>query len=221
MKRILFISIALFVATGALLAQYYPTTVWPYVNNNFSNANIYLKSGEKLEYFSNIHLQGSVLHYVKNNNVMEAAMSDILLVEIDSKKYMNINNSLMEIICENKDGFVAMLVKPDYTRLNETGGAYGSSSNTTSTKALTSLEGIGSITNHMLQQADKENGKEIPLLKEYYIVSKGNVYPGKKKLFEKMLPDDKLSSFKKFVKERKIKWTEPADLLKLVDFIVN
>ena len=113
----------------------------------------------------------------------------------------------------------AVALPPDYSKLNETGGAYGSSSNTTSTKALTSLEGFGSVTNHMLQQSEKENGKVIPLKHEYYLVANGSVYPAQKKLFEKMLPSDKQAALKGFLKENKIRWNKPEDLLKLVAFI--
>lgn len=218
MKRSILFIISLFILVNAAMAQG-PTTTWPYINNDFSDAVIYLKSGGKLNYQANIHLQDCKLHYVKNNNVIEADMSDILLVELMEKRYMNINNSLMEIVCEGKDGFVAKFSKPDYTKLNETGGAYGSSSNTTSTKALTSLEGIGSVTTHMLQQSEKENGKVIPLKHEYYIVANGSVYPGQKKLFEKMLPADKQPGLKAFLKENKIKWSSPEDLLKLTDYL--
>lgn len=220
MKRTILSFIALCLFLNIAVAQG-PTTTWPYINNNFQNAVIYLKSGGKVEYLSNIHLQDCRLHYVKGSNIMESDMKDILVVELASKRYMNINNSLMEIVCEGKNGFVAQLSKPDYAKLNETGGAYGSSSNTTSTKALTSLEGIGSVTTHMLQQSEKENGKVIPLLKEYYIVANGNVYPGQKKLFEKMLPADKQAGLKAFLKANKVRWNTPEDLLKLVDYLEN
>lgn len=220
MKRTILSFIALCMFLNIASAQE-PTTKWPYINNNFMDAEIFLKSGGKLQYLANIHLQDCRLHYVSGENIMEAKMSDILVVELAQKRYMNINNSLMEIVGEGKNGFVAKLSKPDYAKLNETGGAYGSSSNTTSTKALTSLEGIGSITTHMLQQSEKESGKVIPLLHEYYIVANGSIYPGQKKLFEKMLPADKQAGLKGFLKENKVKWTNPEDLLKLVDFIVN
>lgn len=217
-----------FVTTFFMLLLFYsivaaqaPTTAWPYIFNDFSDAQIYLKSGGKLKYVANIHLQESSLHYVKGANIMEADMSDILVVEIMGRRYMNINGSLMEIVGEGKNGLVAKLSKPDYTKLNETGGAYGASSNTTSTKALTSLEGFGSVTTHMLQQSEKENGKVIPLMYEHYIVAGGSVYPAQKKLFEKMLPADKQEGLKAFLKENKIRWSSPDDLLKLVGYIEN
>lgn len=218
MKKFIIFTVV-FALMADLVSAQNPTTAWPYVNNDFSNATVYLKSGGKLEYLANIHLQDCQLHYVKGGNIMEASLNDILVVELASKRYMNINNSLMEIVGEGKKGFVAKFSKPDYSKLNETGGAYGSSSNTTSTKALTSLEGFGSVTNHMLQQSEKENGKVIPLKHEYYIVANGSVYPAQKKLFEKMLPSDKQAALKGFLKENKIRWNKPEDLLKLVAFI--
>lgn len=196
-----------------------PTTTWPYIFQDFSQTQVYLKSGGKLNYLANVHLQGSKLHYVKDGSVIEASMSDILLVEINSRRFMNINNSLMEIITEGERGFVAKKVEPDFSKLNETGGAYGASSNTTSTRALTSLEGVGSVTSHMMQRSDKESGKVIPLKHEYYIVANGGVYPGQKKLFEKLLPLDKQSEYKLFIKSNKIKWHNPDDLLKLVEIL--
>lgn len=220
MKRFALTFILALLFGGIAVAQA-PTTAWPYIFNDFTDAQIFLKSGGKLNYVANIHLQESSLHYVKGVNIMEADMSDILVVEISGRRYMNINGSLMEIVGEGKNGFVAKFSKPDYAKLNETGGAYGSSSNTTSTKALTSLEGFGSVTTHMLQQSEKESGKVIPLQHEYYIVAAGSVYPAQKKMLEKMLPADKQGLLKGFLKENKLKWNNVDDLLKLVDFIVQ
>lgn len=196
-----------------------PTTTWPYIYNQFTDAVVYLKAGGKQEYKANIHLQKSRLHYIDGENILESKMGDVLLVEMGGKRYMNINNSLMEIVRESEKGFIAKESKPDFTKMNETGGAYGSSSNTTSTRALTSIEGLGSVSNHILQQANKESGKPLVLKHEYYIVSKGSIYPARKNVFEDLLPLDKKSNFKTFLKENKIKWQNPDDLLKIVEYL--
>ncbi len=218
-KKILITLVVCLLGAGILRAQE-PTTTWPYVYNNFQNCTINFKSGGTADYSANIHLGRSNLHYIKDDKIVEANMSDILLVVFGTQQYMNIGNQLMYVIEKCEKGFVARLQKPDYSRLNETGGAYGSSSNTISTKALTSLEGIGSITNHMMQQTDKEAGKVIPLSDEYFIVTNGNIYPAQRKLLEKLMPE-KEDDLKVFVKKNKIKWSDPKSLIKLVDFLQN
>lgn len=207
-----------FAAISAVQAQE-PTTTWPYIFNDFQSSTIYLRTGGKMEYTANIHLGNSTLHYIDGNDVKESKSKDILLVSIADRKFMSVNGKLMEIVAEQDGGFVAKLRVIDFTRLNETGGAYGASSNTLSTKALTSIEGIGSVTNHALQVANKENGKELPLKSEYYIVAAGSVYPADKSLFLDLVPADKKQSVKEFVKKNKIRWSKPEDLIKLIDLL--
>ena len=207
-----------FAAISAVQAQE-PTTTWPYIFNDFQSSTIYLTTGGKMEYTANIHLGNSTLHYIDGNDVKESKSKDILLVSIADRKFMSVNGKLMEIVAEQDGGFVAKLRVIDFTRLNETGGAYGASSNTLSTKALTSIEGIGSVTNHALQVANKENGKELPLKSEYYIVAAGSVYPADKSLFLDLVPADKKQSVKEFVKKNKIRWSKPEDLIKLIDIL--
>lgn len=217
-RKILFLFMCFFAAISAVQAQE-PTTTWPYIFNDFQSSTIYLRTGGKMEYTANIHLGNSTLHYIDGNDVKESKSKDILLVSIADRKFMSVNGKLMEIVAEQDGGFVAKLRVIDFTRLNETGGAYGASSNTLSTKALTSIEGIGSVTNHALQVANKENGKELPLKSEYYIVAAGSVYPADKSLFLDLVPADKKQSVKEFVKKNKIRWSKPEDLIKLIDIL--
>ena len=216
--RKLVIAIALFfIATGILPAQE-PTTTWPYVFRDFKDCTIYFKKGNKLDHLANIHLLKSQLHYVEKGSVMQANIGEILMVVFGDTHYMNISNSLMKIVAENKSTLVAKQVEIDFSRLNETTAAYGVPASTASTKALTSLEGIGSITNHMMQTADKDNGKPLILSEKYFIVTNGATYPADKKMLEKILPEDKKAAFKTFVKQNKIKWTDPQSILKLGEF---
>ncbi len=217
-RRFLFLFICFLAAIGAVQAQE-PTTTWPYIFNDFQSATIYLKAGGKIEYTANIHLGNSTLHYIDGNDVKESKSKDILLVVFGEQRFMNVNGKLMEVVAEQEGGFIARLKDIDFTRLNETGGAYGASSNTLSTKALTSIEGIGSVTNHAMQVANKESGKELPLRNEYFIVVGGSVYPAEKALLPDFVPVDKKQSLKDFVKKNKIRWSKPADLIKLVDIL--
>ena len=217
-RRLLFLLISCFLGISTLMAQD-PTTTWPYIFSDFKPATIYLRAGGKIEYTANIHLENSTLHYIDGENIKESKSRDILVVSIDGKKFMNVNAKLMEVVAEQEGGFVAKSRDIDFTRLNETGGAYGASSNTLSTKALTSIEGIGSVTNHALQVANKENGKVLPLKNEYFIVVNGSVYPAEKSLLLDFVPAAKQQSVKDFVKKNKIKWSKPEDLLKIIDVL--
>lgn len=196
-----------------------PTTTWPYIFNDFSPATVYLSSGGKIEYTANIHLAHSYMHYIDGEDIKEAKVRDILVVEIGGKKFMNVNSSLMQVVEESDGGFVAMLLEPDYSKLNETGGAYGGPSNTLSTKALTSIEGFGSVTNHMMQVNNKSNGKALPLKKSYYIVAGGSIYPALKSAIADFLPLNKKEAYKTFLKKNKIRWGNPNDLAKLIEVL--
>lgn len=196
-----------------------PTTTWPYIFDKFSPATVYLSSGGKIEYTANIHLAHSYMHYIDGDVIKEAKVRDILVVEINGKKFMNVNSSLMQVVREKENGFVAMLLEPDYSKLNETGGAYGGPSNTLSTKALTSIEGFGLVTNHMMQASNKNHGKVLPLKKSYYIVAGGSIYPAVKSVIADFLPLNKKDSYKTFLKKNKIKWGNPDDLIKLIDVL--
>ncbi len=218
MRRFLFI-VLLMVPVLSYVAAQEPTTTWPYIFKDFTEATVYMSKGGKIEYKANVHLAKSTLHYIADDMINEVRGRDILLVDFGGRKFMNVNNSLMEVVEEVEGGFIAMLREINFTELNETGGAYGSSSATTSTKALSSLEGIGSITTHMLQQDNKNSGKVLPLQSSYYIVTEGRVYPANKSMIEDFLPVDKKAAFKAFVKQNKIKWNNPQSLIKLVEVL--
>ena len=216
--RKIIIAIALFfIATGILPAQE-PTTTWPYEFYDFQKCTVYFKKGGNAEHVANIHLLKSQLHMVNNGNVFETNSGEILMVVFGETHYMNINNSLMKVVAENKSTFVAKHVEIDFTRLNETSSAYGIPASTSSTKALTSIEGFGTIPNHMMQRADKDSGKPLVFKEEYFIVTNGATYPADKKILEKILPEEKKVALKAFMKQNKIKWTEPQSLLKLGEF---
>ncbi len=217
-SKYFFAAIATLFCISVLAAQE-PTTTWPYIFSNFEAATIYLKSGGKIEYTANIHLSKSNLHYIDGEEIKESKSKDILMVVIGGRKFMSVNGALMEIVAEQEGGFVAKSREIDFTRLNETGGAYGASSNTLSTKALSSIEGVGFTPNHALQVQNKDNGKELPLKNEYFIVVNGSVYPAEKALLINFAPADKQQTVKDFVKKNKIRWTRPEDLIKLVDVL--
>ena len=201
------------------------TTNWPYIYSNFTQGKVYYSGGETHEAPMNIHLLKSKLHYVDGNNIKEAQNVDILLVEIGKDKYYSYNGQMIKVLSGNQNSFLGELNLADFSKLDDTGGAYGTSANSQSTKQLSSVEigrygNYGSInTNHIDMLNNKDGGKLLHVSKEYYIVADGKIYPATKKGIETELVSDDKEAFNAFVKQNKIKWKDADSLAKLLGFL--
>lgn len=213
---VLYISILCF--TTALQAQDI-TTMWPYKYSDFRNGTVYFINKQTLTAPVNVHLLKSTLHYLDNDQIKEVTTSDIVLVQIGEDHYFMRNNQLMRVLSGDSTGFVAELQLADFSALNESGGAYGSSSSVQATRKLSSLEIGGiNITNHMELKSNKESGSLLPLDTKYFIVTPDAIYPATKKGIVSQLPDNKKDAFKRFLKKNKVSWRRPETLHVLLNF---
>ena len=211
MKRILtmiLLCAAAFAASAQTVEEYQPTSTWPYIYSDFMDGTLHQSTGGDMEGKFNIHLLESRLHFIEGNLVKEASPADVYSVKIGQDIFVNAGGTMQ-------------LTEIDVTRLNETGGAYGSSSNSMATTALSSIEnvgGIGARVNHMEMKNSKNEGKILPVITKLYIVT-GNkvIFATKKDVSE---ASDK-EAFKSFQKEHKIKWRDPQSLLQVVDFLAG
>lgn len=196
------------------------TTTWPYLYPAFQDATIYTADGKTLRNKVNVHVRKSTLHYLDGDLIKEAKSEDMLLVTIGDDKYMCVNGQLMKVLGSDKTGFVATLILADFNKLSEPGGAYGSSSNSSATRKLTSLEtdNAGKM-NHMELWNNKNNGTTLALNYKYYIVTDGTVYEATRKGIGSKLSKTDNEKFKVFLKTNKIEWKNPESLLKLLDFL--
>lgn len=196
------------------------TTTWPYIYPEFRDAAIYTTDGKKLPSKVNVHVRKSTLHYLEGDRIKEAKSEDILLVTIGDDQYMCVNGQLMKVLGSDKTGFVATLILADFTKLTEPGGAYGSSSNSSATRKLTSLETDNAAKmNHMELWNNKDNGVTLHLNYQYYIVTNGTIYEATRKGIGSKLSKADNEKFKTFLKGNKIEWKNPESLLKLLDFL--
>jgi hypothetical protein len=221
MKRFFLLSVTMLIYLAVHSQN--ATTTWPYVFDNFMPSIIYMEDGKKIECTANVHLVKGKLHYIEDNKILEIKNSDVLLLTINNREFMNVAGQMMEVVSQEKRGFIAASRVPDYSKLNETGGAYGTSSSTSATMALSSIEeqiSSKNFTSIGVTQLfkDKESGKALPIKTSYYVVSNRNIYPAEKRELEKLLPKDKKAAYKTFIKKNKIKWNDPNSLLKLVEF---
>jgi hypothetical protein len=228
MKRLLSIIAGIAVSVTASFAQkadYEPTTTWPYIYSDFVEGEASMNpTGTKTAKF-NICLINNAVHFIDGELVKEALPGDILSVKIGDDIYQNVNGEFLKVVALSDKSAVVEAQEIDMSALNATGGAYGSSSNTLSTMALSSLEGIGATNssqslNHMDLLNNKEQGKILTLIKKNYLVAKGYKVFCNTKDFLAVPGIDKAAA-KTFLKQNKIKWKNPQSALLAGDYLAD
>ena len=194
-------------------------TTWPYLYPEFATGTAYLSDGKKYESEMNIHLAKGRLHFIDKGIIKEMRIQDIVLVELNGVNFTVVDGNVVQAIGDLDKGYVAVHTVIDYQRLNETGGAYGTSSTSSATTRMSSVDMPGVNTNHMELRRNRDTGKEAALKTEYYLVVSGRVYDATKKGVESQLDEAGKAAFKTFQKQNKIKWKDPQSLLTVVDFL--
>ena len=222
-KAILSLTLSLFATVLAMAQNYEPTTTWPYVYPEFASGELLSPKGVSTLGQYNIHLSGGALHFIDGDLIREVSARDVLYVVIGEDRYANVEGKMMKILASDSKGIVARESLVDFVKLNGTGGAYGSSSSTIATTALSSMEQIGSGktgVNHMELKNSKEAGQILPLTEKLWLVTEGKAVFASKKDVSQIEGIDK-DAFKVFFKENPVKWKNPESLLKVVDFIAD
>jgi len=217
---------ATLLATAALaFSQNGPTTTWPYVYDEFQDGALLWTGGKEQNGKFNICLADNKLHFIEGAYIKAANMAEILSVKIGPDVYQNAAGEMLKVLAKSDKSLVVEGLEVDFAALNETGGAYGSSSTTIGTTALSSLEGIGGTNssqniNHMELKLNKENGKALSLIVKKYIFVKGRKIFASKRDFMEVPGLDKEAA-KAFLKGNKIKWSKVQDILKAGDFLAD
>lgn len=207
-------------AMAAAAQDYAPTTTWPYLYKDFTDGTLQTVSGSAREGKYNIHILHGTLHFIDGEYIREASPQEVFSVRIGGEVYTNAKGRMMKVLAKSDKSLVGLETIVDIARLNSTGGAYGSSSNSLSTQALASLESASGLTaaNHMMLKNSRNEGKILPLTEKMYLIFGGKVvFAGKKDVMN--IEGIDRNSLNAFMKEHKIKWRDPASLLLLADFI--
>ena len=220
MKKILLIAASLLLLPLFCNAQEEDiTTTWPYLYQDFQDGTIYMKGGQKLVQKLNVHVGHSELHFIDKDVVRRAVLKDVLVVEIGSDSYMNYENSMLKVTAKNDKGFIGVLRTGDFAALAESGGAYGTSSSTSATMKLSSIDTGNTLgMNHMLLLQNKHDGKSLDLITKYYIVTPEFSCQATKKELDKAFAD-RAAEWKAFLKANKIRWNNPESLAVILDFL--
>ena len=217
MKSRFFISVAMLLISLSAFAQYEPTTKWPYIYQDFTPGQIQLTKTAAKQGVFNIHILHGRLHFIDKELIREVNPVEIVSAKIGEDLYVNSGGKMMKVLAHKDNVFVVEGIEVDMNQLNATGGAYGSSSTTLATTALSSIEEIGTgaaAMNHMELKNSKDEGRILPLITKRYIVFPGHViYAAKKDIMNIAGADSDETGA--FMKEQKIKFKDAQSLLKL------
>ena len=217
MKRLIILAGLL---AGMAAAAQTPSTTWPYLYDNFTPGVIYMDGGAKSEVLMNVQVRHDRLHFIDKDIIKEANLANVIAVTIGKDNYIPVSGELRKIVAQNENGVVAVSLLGDFAALQETGGGYGASSESASTRKLSSVEVDGQVNqNHMLILKEKENGADLNMLTTYYIIKGGSCIKATRKDVEDALSDSAKAGWKAWLKANKIKWKDPESLLKVVDYI--
>jgi hypothetical protein len=124
---------------------------------------------------------------------------------------------MMKVLAQQENVYVVEGLEVDMNQLNATGGAYGSSSTTLATTALSSIEEFGTgaaATNHMELKNARDEGRTLPLIAKKYIMIPGElIFAAKKDVMA--VPGADPAETGAFIKENKTKFKDVQSLLKL------
>lgn len=203
----------------AASAQEEVTTTWPYLYPDFQDGTIYMKGGEKHIQKLNVHVAHADLHFLDKELVRKAVLNDALVIEIGSDRYSVIDNTVAKILASNDKGFIAARYTGDFAALSESGGAYGSSSSTSATMKLSSVDMGNTIgQNAMILIQSKHDGRVLDINVKYFLVTPQFTCPATKKELDQAF-SDRADEWKAFLKTHKIKWNNPESLISVLEFI--
>lgn len=220
MKRLLITALA-FLALSLVGKAQDPTTRWPYIFTQFQTGFVEIDEGTTRTYPLNIHLRHGQLHYLDADGIIkEATIGEVIGAKVGSEYYLQVRGEMMRVIAQSEHGCVVEEVLGDFAALNETGGAYGVSSQTSATRKLSSIETDSQINqNHMLLMQSRSDGQLLGLVKTLYLVYPGYVVKANRSEVEKVIPAEQSAAWKTWIKNKKIKWNQPESLISLLEFL--
>jgi len=196
--------------------------MWPYLFDDFMEASIYSKSGNKGEAKVNIHLLRNDLHYLNGSQIYcPDNQNDIgRVVFADSTEFVRCENFFIEVLGETPQAILGRRTTGDFDRLLQGTGAYGTSSSTSAVDNLSSLQlgGIANL-NYDMIRVERENGQTLPVSTRLCFIVGGEIVNANKKSVSKLLPESNRKEFNVFLKANKIKWSKVDHLQKVLEYI--
>ena len=223
MKKIIFLLVAALMAVTALAQNVSPTVNWPYMYPDFLEGEIEKIGGlvEKGRY--NIHLNIGTLHYLKDGTIEEHPTVGIKSMTIGDDVYRNVGGKMLKVLAQTEGGFVVLETLANFTGIISRDGAYGGAV-ANRDKTFSHQENNGSFNGYLITDSYKDlidikdDSDKVPVTQKTFIVIGIQMIFANKSTVIDMTGVDK-KAFSAFLKANDIKWKEPEDLVKIIDFI--
>ena len=223
MKKLLIICIAALSAAVVAAQNVSPTVNWPYMYPDFVEGEMEKMGGQFEKGRYNIHLNVGALHYLNNGTIKEHPTVGIKSMTIGDDVYRNVGGKMLKVLAQTEGGFVVMETLANFTGIISRDGAYGGAV-ANRDKTFSHQENNGSFNGYLITDkyedllAIKYDSDKVPVTKKIYIVIDNLLIFANKSSVIDMTGVDK-KAFSAFLKSNQIKWKEPEDLVKIIDFI--
>ncbi len=217
-KSIFLVLVFLLMTLSSIIGQNV-STLWPYLYEDFQDGRVLHQDGSAVSQKLNIHVLKEKLHFLKGDAIFEADLSQVIGIEIADESYLCVDGRMLKVIATANDLVLLYSQKGDFDALFNAGGAYGSSSSSSSVQKLSSIEigGVNSMS-HMYLKQNKSNSSKLGLKTEYYFFHNGKLLDANRKSFETLLSETQNNDFKLFLKSTKVKWNDGQGLTLVLSF---
>ena len=223
MKRLLLICIAALSAAVAVAQNVSPTVNWPYLYPDFVEGEMEKMGGQIEKGRYNIHLNVGALHYLNDGTIKEHPTVGVKSMTIGDDVYRNVGGKMLKVLAQTEGGFVVMETLANFTGIISRDGAYGGAV-ANRDKTFSHQENNGSFNGYLVTDnykdliAIKDDSDKVPVTRKIFIVIGHQMIFANKSTVIDMTGVDK-KAFSAFLKSNDIKWKDPEDLVKVIDYI--
>lgn len=225
MKKLLFLCIGMMMAVAAFAQDESPTVNWPYLYPEFKEGELERVRVKPSKSLYNIHLNVGSLHYVEHGKIKEASTMGVTSLTIGEDTFRNVGGKMMMVLAQTEGGVVVQETKANYSAIVSKDGAYGTAI-ADRDKSMIHERHNGGYNGYLLTDvyadllALKNQSDKLPVTKNLFLVIGLDQIPANKKSVIDLGGVDK-KAFSAFLKSEKIIWTDPQDLVKVIDYITS
>lgn len=225
MKKLLLFCIAALSAAVVVAQNVSPTVNWPYMYPDFVEGEIEKMGGQFEKGRYNIHLNVGALHYLNEGIIKEHPTVGIKSMRIGDDVYRNVGGKMLKVLAQAEGGFVVLETLANFTGIISRDGAYGGAV-ANRDKTFSHQENNGSFNGYLITDnykdllAIKDDSDKVPVTRKTYIlINHMLIFANKSNVIDMTGVDKK--AFSAFLKDNDIKWKEPEDLVKIIDFVTS